>query len=485
MPYLTGADDIRAVITQFSEMKTIWADTEVADWDTPHPRLSLIQVLADPTDLNGDSAYVLDVLDQPELVTDFVKKIMANPEIEKVFHYASYDVTYLGGYQQVKNVTCTFKLVRKLTKKSRRNPLKVSNKKLKTLAVELCQFSQVDTEEQCSDWGQRPLTDKQLKYAKMDTVYLAHVHLRLLEIRQQKILESELLSKQQSQQPEYPPFSVTKVRVAFECPRLFYLKQHFGGDTLFVPASQPVGIATAFHKLSEQLLRAVRQHPQFNAWLAPVAEQLKVSEIASQMQGEFYQLVFSPYRETHPELAAVLPQFWQGLTVLIRHWANLLVVNRRYCSVEEVIEKTFVSKESKLNHDFSLPNGKLQGVAGKCDRITFDFERNRFCVVDYKTYEPVNLTAQLVQAALYSYMIWEKKRVPVDSAVYCVLPEFKEYYYSWEKLEAVVHQLIPDKLQQMRQWQKWKPPQPNPPNPTNQSHLCEICPQQEKCQDFF
>lgn len=180
--YLTQSADIYSLITQLASCKILWLDTEVADWHTPNPRLSLIQALTEPTDLTGESAYILDVLDKPELVTYFVNQIMVNSNIEKVFHNASFDVRYLGGKEQAKNVTCTFKMVNKLTKKSRRNLLKISNKKLKTLAVELCQFSNVDTEEQQSDWGRRPLSEKQLQYAKMDTVYLAHVHRHLLAL---------------------------------------------------------------------------------------------------------------------------------------------------------------------------------------------------------------------------------------------------------------------------------------------------------------
>ncbi len=183
--YLTKAADIYSLITQSASHQILWLDTEVADWHTPNPRLSLIQVLADPTDLRGDAAYILDVLDKPEVVTYFVNQIMVNPKIEKVFHNASFDVKYLGGKEQSINVTCTFKMVKKLTKKKRPNPLQVSNKQLKTLAVELCQFSDVDKEQQKSDWGQRPLTEKQLQYAKMDTVYLAHVHRYLLELTNQ------------------------------------------------------------------------------------------------------------------------------------------------------------------------------------------------------------------------------------------------------------------------------------------------------------
>ncbi|MEQ8963841.1 MAG: DNA translocase FtsK [Coleofasciculus sp. C2-GNP5-27] len=168
------------MIQQLASAKTLWLDTEVADWNTANPRLSLIQVLANPTDRTGKHAYIFDVLDQSDVVQDFVEQIMANPGIEKVFHNASFDLRFLGK-EQAKNVTCTQKMVNRLTRKRRSNRLQVSNKKLKTLAIELCQFSNVDSEEQQSDWGQRPLTEKQIKYAKMDTVYLAHVHRYLLE----------------------------------------------------------------------------------------------------------------------------------------------------------------------------------------------------------------------------------------------------------------------------------------------------------------
>ncbi len=116
MPYLTKTDEICSIITKIASAKVLWLDTEVADWHTPNPRLSLIQVLADANDLIGDAAYVLDVLDKPDLVMYFVSQIMVNPNIEKVFHNASFDVKYLGGKEQAKNVTSTFKMVRKLTK---------------------------------------------------------------------------------------------------------------------------------------------------------------------------------------------------------------------------------------------------------------------------------------------------------------------------------------------------------------------------------
>ena len=482
MSYLTKVDDIRTTINKLSSAKILWLDTETADWQTPNPKISLIQALAAPTNLTGDYAYVLDVLDKPEVVAYFVDQIMANPEIEKVFHNATYDVRFLGK-ELAQNVTCTWKLAKKLKKKSPEIK-QLSNLKLKTLAEELCNFSNVDKSEQSSDWGRRPLSEKQLQYAKMDTVYLAQVHLRLLEVH--NLNKPESVNNSNSEQQS---FSVTKVRVAFECPRLFYLAHRFGGKTMFVPTNSPKGVGSAFHKLAEEFIHIAKQEPQFKALFEPPVEQLNVEAIAAEMQRLFYQLKFFPYLQItikeNPSQAMALHQIWQGLIQLIKHWAKLLVKNRRYCLADAVISKTLIAGELKLEYDFTLPDGSQQKLIGRLDSLVFDFEKRRLCVVEFKTYQPSDPSAQLAQVALYSYLLWEKKKVPVDSSVYCVLPEFKDYHYSWEQLENTVHQLTPYKLQQMRQWLTWEPPQPNPPPPTTQPHLCEICPQQEKCQTYF
>jgi len=484
--YLTTPNEIRQIISQLATYPTLWLDTEVADWQTSNPRLSLIQILADPTDRTGDRAYIFDVLDNPDIVKDFVAQIMVNPNIEKVFHNASFDLKFLGGKHQAQNIICTFKLVRKLTKKSRKTPLQVSNKQLKTLAVELCHFTNVDKTEQSSDWGQRPLTPKQLNYAKMDTVYLAHVHRYLLQLTQPPTSPPVVITpKQQTETAEHPPFSATKVRVAFECPRLFYLKQHFDSNTLFIPPGQSIGIGTAFHTLAQQFIKLAQADSHFSDLLEPSADQLNREAVTMGMQQLFYQQIFFPYIESHPEMATVLPNLWQGLTALIQRWVELLGVNRRYCLHQTVINQTFILEEHELSYCFPLPNGNSQEVTGRFDSLVFNFERNRLCLVDYKTYEPVDPSAQLAQVALYGYMLNKTKGVLVDSAVYCVLPELKEYAYSWEQLEAAVHDLIPHKLQQMQDWVSWRQTHSNPPPLTSNAHLCEICPQQETCQTYF
>ncbi|MDB9305091.1 DNA translocase FtsK [Nodularia spumigena CS-591/12] len=489
MHYLTTATEIREFISTLTSNKTLWLDTEIADFTTHYPRLSLIQVLADPTDSTGGSAYLLDVLDKPDLAEYFINQIMINPNIEKVFHNAGFDLKYLGK-KLAQNITCTYQIARKIT----RERLEVSNLKLKTLAAQLCHFVNVDADEGSSDWGKRPLSDKQVKYAAMDTVYLAAVHRKLLEISEPHAVANIFnmlnhISHPITAKSVNSPLNVTKVRIAFECARLFYLNHKFGDKAIFFPPNSATGIGNPFHKLADEFVKLALIEPRFKAVLKPAAEQLKLEEVSSQMQQIFYQLEFFPYLQTatnkNPSHGQTLLQVWQGLQGLIKRFAELLIINRQYCNAETVISNTFISQEHSIEYDFTLPDGTQQLVRGEFDCLVFNFAQNRLCMVEFKTYQPVDPSSQLAQVSLYSYMLWQKKKVPVDSAVYCVLPEFKEYKYSWEQLENTVNQLIPHKLFQMQQWLSWEPPQPNTPPPTTQSYLCEICPQQEKCQTFF
>lgn len=284
-----------------------------------------------------------------------------------------------------------------------------------------------------------------------------------------------------------PSLTATDLRVALECPRLFYLGQRFGGKTLFLPSNEIVGLGNPFHSLAKQFVILIKENSRFQDCFNSQNAPLNSENVAIQMQQIFYELVFLPYLQNEiaqaPKKIATLNKIWQGLQGLIRRYAEILVANRRDYSAEQVINQTFLGQELTLQHCFDLPDGTKQLVKGQLDSLIL--KSDRLCVVEYKTYEAADLTAQLAQVALYSYMLFQEEKQPIDSAVYCVLPEFKELLFSWEELEAKFHQIIPYKLAQMRQWLAWEPPQPDPPPPTPQPQLCQICSQRNKCQSFF
>ncbi|NMG09464.1 ribonuclease D [Brasilonema sp. UFV-L1] len=180
MSYLTSASEIRSLIAEYTQAKTLWIDTEIANYKSRQPKLSLIQVLDDPTDLSGDRISIFDVLNHPDVVAEFIDKIMLNPQISKVFHNASFDVKYLGN-KQAKNITCTLEIAKQIPY----YVLPLPNYQLKTLATELCHFKNIDKQEQNSDWGKRPLTEEQIEYAYLDCIYLAQVHQRLIELNRE------------------------------------------------------------------------------------------------------------------------------------------------------------------------------------------------------------------------------------------------------------------------------------------------------------
>ena len=398
-----------------------------------------------------------------------------------MFHNAAFDLRYLG-QEKAQNVTCTYKIAQKISKSS----LGTSNLKLKTLAVELCQFShhEINLEPQRSDWRKRPLDAQQLHYAARDVIYLAHVHRYLINV-QKKSQRNQRMNK-----TNFSKFSITDVRVAFECPRLFYLSQHFGGKTVFIPSDQPKGIGQPFHKFAFKFIEFAKTDPEFREIFKPKPQDLNAETVAQKMQKRFYDQIFFPglqkVAQSKPQNVPVLQQIWQGLRGLIQHWSTLLIRNRYYTHYKTLMSQTFVSQEIAVLCDYPLPNQKTQKIEGKFDSLIRDLEKNRLCMVEYKTYAPLDSAAQLAQVALYSYILHLNKQQPVDSAVYCVLPEFKSYFYTWEELKDTVHELTPVKLQQMRDWLNWQPSEPDPPPKTHQTEqLCPICPQQATCQTYF
>ncbi len=284
--------------------------------------------------------------------------------------------------------------------------------------------------------------------------------------------------------------SVTKVRLAFECPRLMYLGHHEGGLTMFRASnSKGGGVGLAFHKLCDDCVDRICTDEAIAQLLTPPANQLNPETLAQQIQQQLYRTVFFPLVQTtvqeSPQRVPALNQLWEGITGLIRRWAELLVSNRSACEPKDVIRKTFLAQELSVKHEFDLPNGDRQLVKGRFDSLVYDFAAQRLCVVEYKTYQATDPAAQLAQVALYSYMLKQNLKVNINSAVYSVLPDWKGVEYSWDQLEKSVHQLIPPKLQQMRSWLAWQPSAPNPPPKTPHLELCDICPQKNKCQTYF
>ena len=167
---------LAALTDLVARQQRIWIDTELADWNTPNPRLSLIQMR-----LEDGSIHVVDVL-SPEMAAayreTFAPRVIAAPHIEKWAHYARFERRVFGP-DVVRGLNCTFDLARGLP--YYRLPLR--SLKLATLVHHLFGKA-IDKSYQKADWGHRPLSAEELDYAAWDPEWCYRIHQGLQPLAQ-------------------------------------------------------------------------------------------------------------------------------------------------------------------------------------------------------------------------------------------------------------------------------------------------------------
>jgi ribonuclease D len=135
-------------------------DTETLGLNPFRDRLCLAQLSA------GDGVCHAVQFAQGAYEAPNLKRLLADPGVTKLFHFARFDIAMFRRYLGVdcKPVYCTkiaSKLVRTYTDKHG----------LKDLVRELLGLD-LSKEQQSSDWGSAELTEKQLAYAANDVAYL-------------------------------------------------------------------------------------------------------------------------------------------------------------------------------------------------------------------------------------------------------------------------------------------------------------------------
>ena len=105
-----------------------------------------------------------------------LKKLLENPKIVKLFHYARFDVLAIKKFLGIslENIYCT-----KIASRLARTYTQYHS--LKALVMEVVGVK-LDKFQQSSDWGQEELTRAQVEYAANDVLYLHDIKKRLDEM---------------------------------------------------------------------------------------------------------------------------------------------------------------------------------------------------------------------------------------------------------------------------------------------------------------
>ncbi len=142
-------------------------DTETLGLNPKRDRLCLVQLSA------GDGTAHIVQLKRGQYDAPNLKKLLSDPSVTKIFHFARFDVAVMKEYLGVDTVPvyCT-KIASRLCRTY------TDRHGLKDLCAELLGVK-MDKHQQSSNWGAEELSQAQLSYAASDVLYLHKLKAKL------------------------------------------------------------------------------------------------------------------------------------------------------------------------------------------------------------------------------------------------------------------------------------------------------------------
>jgi ribonuclease D len=150
----------------FDGARAVAVDTETLGLNPLRDRLCVVQLSA------GDGNAHLVKFDK-DYAAPQLKKLMTDPGVLKIFHFARFDIAVLQFYLGLMTgpIYCT-KIASRLARTY------TDRHGLKDLCRELLDI-ELDKQQQSSDWGQPELSEAQIAYAASDVLYLHRIKQKL------------------------------------------------------------------------------------------------------------------------------------------------------------------------------------------------------------------------------------------------------------------------------------------------------------------
>lgn len=158
---------------------SVAVDTEAMGLYIPRDRLTLVQLSA------GDGeCHLVHFPFKSSYAAPNLRALMADKNVEKIFHFARFDYAILKYYLKVETgpIFCT-KIASRLSRTF------TDKHGLKDLCKQLLNV-EISKHEQTSDWGVDTLSQKQMDYAATDVLYLHRLKAILQELLKREGRES-------------------------------------------------------------------------------------------------------------------------------------------------------------------------------------------------------------------------------------------------------------------------------------------------------
>jgi S-DNA-T family DNA segregation ATPase FtsK/SpoIIIE len=265
--------------------------------------------------------------------------------------------------------------------------------------------------------------------------------------------------------------SVTEVRNALRCPRIFALGRWKNAAVAFPIGSSCLG--ATFHRLVDRFARTTGVPPpgfaglpagaalddvdaELRIWLLELlADELEADASLATMPGEVDDLA-QAFRELARHLAARLRRFAEPAASALR---------KLVCDSERPLEAALdggILLRGTLDATYAEPDGSLE-------------------VIEYKLTDETNDAVDRAQVALYSHMLRAATGLRAKPVVLRFMPLLRETSISTAEADDLVERTIAPLLRKMVDWASHPAAAPA----TDRRDLCAACPLARACADAY
>lgn len=272
-----------------------------------------------------------------------------------------------------------------------------------------------------------------------------------------------------------PRFTVTEVRNALRCPRVFALGRARGPAVAFPIGASSLG--ALFHRIAERFARELVHPPEKMLALLPGSNVERIADVLSSwLLGHLVQeLAEHPSATTMPaeidDLAEALREFGFYLAKQI-----VLDMRRPSDALRALVQYAEFTVDAVLEAGGGIP---VQ-VSGRVDAI-YCRAAGAVDVVEYKLTDDINQELDEAQVALYRHLLRRMLDTDVDPLILRFRPGLVETKLSALLADAIMDRKILPLLGQMVRWSK----HPETASATHRRDLCISCPMRRACADMY
>jgi DNA segregation ATPase FtsK/SpoIIIE, S-DNA-T family len=266
--------------------------------------------------------------------------------------------------------------------------------------------------------------------------------------------------------------SVTEVRNALRCPRLFALGRSLGRSVAFPVGSSCLG--ASFHRIVERLSAVVAEPPRSFARLTEGAPR---DAVEAQVAQWLLDLLIAELEADaqYASMPGEVDDLAEALRELSRHLSERLQHFR--CTPAAALAQLLHSGEQAIEASFG-EGGPV--VSGRLDALYAD-ARGGLDVVEYKLTDEANDELDRAQVALYRLLLRVAQGVEARPVVLRFSPTLRELAMTEQASDSFLEQRVLPVVRQMADWASGSAPAPA----TLRGDLCAACPVARECEQTY